>query len=147
MAFLNFLFGTVFYLAIINQRHQKRLSRGQLLPNDTHELAQYWTCSWLVVMSTFFAIHCMKLVPISIFGIFCNLKPMLVMFLGLCAAQETLSCSKLVFILLSFLGSGLIVDPQFFAGCFRRLLGIRPGDPNFDSAAHGDSGRLANSKS
>lgn len=97
-----------------------------ILPCNTTEVGIYLKCSCFVVLSTFFAIICMKIVPVSIFAFIFNLKPVLVLFFGFCIGQETLTRKKFGFILLSFLGTGLIVDSSLFAGCFHWLLGTSP---------------------
>lgn len=59
--------------------------------------------------------------PLSVFGIILNLKPVLVIILGVIFGIERITLKKLGYIFLSFLGAGLIVNPTWFASVFSRL--------------------------
>lgn len=130
MAFCSFLYGSFFYLYIIYARNPKPSNKRLFLPENLNELAMYWKCSCFVILSTFFGIICMKMVPISIFAFLFNLKPVLVIFFGFCMGQETLTLKKFGYISLSFLGTGLIVDSPLFISCYHWIFGIEPASPS-----------------
>lgn len=71
-----------------------------------------------MILSTFFSVNSIKLVPISIYGIIYNLKPVLVIVIDYFAGQETFTRKKFFLIFLSFLGAGLIINPNFFLNFF-----------------------------
>lgn len=119
LAFFSMFYGTYFYLYIIKTNPNSQTSK--CLPIDLRGLMSYWVCSWCVVFSTLFATFSIKLVPVSIFAIFFNLKPVLVIFFGFCAGQETISLKKILLIFISFLGTGLIVDSQFFVDYYEKF--------------------------
>jgi drug/metabolite transporter (DMT)-like permease len=109
------------------------------LPENTYELKSYLICSVIMIVSTLFAVFSLKMVSVSIFSILFNMKPVIIMLLSYSAGEENLSIKKLIFILLSFLGTGLIVDSEVFKKMFHFLLGIKyslVGQPS--SVRHGN---------
>ena len=131
MAFISALWGTFTYMVIIvgRKRQGEIVDQPMFQPRTMARLRSYWVCSWTVVLSTFTGIICMKIIPISIFAIIYNLKPVLVMIMGFCAGQETLTLRKSGFIFLSFLGTGLIVDSEFFINAWTQIVGASSGEP------------------
>lgn len=57
------------------------------------------------------------------FAIILNLKPVLVVLLGYIFGLETITCRKLGYIALSFLGAGLITNPAWFQQVWNRVAG------------------------
>ena len=60
-------------------------------------------------------------IPLSVYAIILNLKPVLVILLGFCFGVETITLKKIVLILISFLGASLIVDQDLFARWFESI--------------------------
>lgn len=123
MGFFAMSFGSFLYLfVLIDNQKQGKAKRGLLLPKDFEGFLRYWVCSWTLLVGSLSANICLKIVPISIFAIIYNLKPVLVIFMGFVAGQETFTCKKFSFIFLSFLGTGLIVDFDLFENLFFRSI-------------------------
>ena len=61
-----------------------------------------------------------KKLPLSVFAIILNLKPIFVMIIGVLTQIEKFTAKKLILILVSFLGTGLIVNPNGFAALWKR---------------------------
>lgn len=128
MAFFCFLYGALFYMVLLKTRSRAEAQQRRRLLPEPQALQSYLVYSFTVALSTFFVINCIKLVPVSVFSVFFNLKPVMVVFVGLCLGQGAFTRSKLKFILVSFLGTFLIVDSQFFGNCLRRIRGLPKGD-------------------
>jgi drug/metabolite transporter (DMT)-like permease len=64
----------------------------------------------------------LRVIPLSVFAIILNLKPILVIIIGYLFGIENLSTKKILLILISFIGAGLIVNPDWFAHLFNSLL-------------------------
>lgn len=62
-------------------------------------------------------------IPLSVYAIIMNLKPILVILLGFCYGVERITLRKTGIILLSFLGASLIVNPDYFAALYSDLTG------------------------
>ena len=75
-------------------------------------------------MSTF----SLQVVPLSTFAIIVNLKPILVILLACFLGIDTLSVKKVILIFISFIGASLIVNPDWFANIYNKLMNI-PTDP------------------
>lgn len=103
--------------------HQPKVRAGTLAHKKTEVFSKCkpeMSRNLALALSISFGMSCgissMKLVPLSVFAIVLNLKPIMVVLIGLCFGVETLTLQKVLFILLSFVGAGLIVEPSFFLG-------------------------------
>lgn len=67
--------------------------------------------------------YSLRLAPLSVYAIILSLKPILVIILGYFYGIEKCTVKKLVFIFLSFLGAGLIINPSFFERIYASLTG------------------------
>lgn len=65
----------------------------------------------------------LKNLPLSVFAIILNLKPIMIILLGFCYGIETFTLKKVILILISFFGASLIVNPDFFARLFNQVMG------------------------
>ena len=65
----------------------------------------------------------LKNLPLSVFAIILNLKPILVILLGFCYGIETITPKKISMIIISFFGASLIVNPNMFAAIYNRIKG------------------------
>ena len=63
----------------------------------------------------------LKHIPLSVYSIILNLKPILVILLGFCYNIEKITKKKVILILISFIGASLIVDPAFFSGVYNQI--------------------------
>lgn len=63
-------------------------------------------------------IFAIKLVPLSVYAIILNLKPIMVVLIGVMVRIETMNSRKLMLVCISFLGAGLIINPSFFENVF-----------------------------
>ena len=82
------------------------------------------------------AVVAIKKLPLSVFSIILNLKPILVMLIGLLAKIESLTLKKVLLILISFVGTALIVSPGSFSELWRvHIL----GQTSTSSAEHGSA--------
>ena len=64
-----------------------------------------------------------KLIPLSVYAIILNLKPILVIILGVFYGIESITLKKICLILLSFLGAMLIVNPDWFSNEYHKFFG------------------------
>ena len=76
----------------------------------TSNLVLAFTISVLILI----AYQSLKIIPLSVFAIILNLKPIMVIILGVMFGIETFTPRKLMYVCISFFGSGLIINPMFF---------------------------------
>ena len=97
----------------------------EIVPRSRAALWENWKLGWAIATAMLLTSFGLKMIPLSVYAIIMNLKPVLVMVLGILYGVETVTAKKAGLILLSFLGTALIVDPQLFASALNWGLGTR----------------------
>jgi drug/metabolite transporter (DMT)-like permease len=67
----------------------------------------------------------LRMIPLSVFAIILNLKPILVILIEILCKIERITWKKIGYVTISFLGTGLIVDPGWFSHVVDLLVGNR----------------------
>ena len=94
-----------------------------IIPKEPKEIRDNLFLAVSIGTALVFGSYSMQYIPLSVFAIILNLKPVLVIVLGFCFGIETITLKKISLIFLSFLGACMIVDPEWFARAFDLIVG------------------------
>lgn len=113
------------------ERQGEPKQKFTLIPKHPVDLSNNLKLGFSIAISNLTANFSLQRIPLSVYAIILNLKPILVIVLGLLFGIESITAKKAVIILVSFIGASLIVDPDFFQRSFDWLAGhdeVRPVD-------------------